>query len=153
MNEERAEENRKEAGKAFKKLQNEPNEFMNKLVSSETSRFREPTDSQEDLLKAQAAHMRQKSKPMVAPAGPQPQESFTIEGHKFPLARNPFLDAMTTMMYIFSVVLAKDRRIEKILKDTGFNFKDLDGNQIFPKIKKKRKVKIHAKRRKRKSRK
>lgn len=155
---EKAEENRKEAGKVFKKMEKEPSDFMNKLINSETARFKEPTDSKEDLLTAQAANMRKKSQSIVAPAGgktaPSEGESFTIEGHRLPLSRNPFLDAMTTMMYIFSTILSKDKRIKNILNEAQFKFPDLDGNMIFPKTKKKkRKVKIHAKRRKHKSRK
>ena len=157
MNEERAEENRKEAGKEFKKLQKEPSEFMSKLVNSETRRFKEPTESKEDLLKAQAVKMRNMSKPIVAPAGPQQVEYFTVEGHKIPKAPQTngsyLVDATHTMMYIFATVMAKDKRIKKILTDAGFRFTDLDGTPIFPKVKRKRRVKIHAKRRKRKSRK
>ncbi len=149
----KAESERKKAGKAFKNLQKEPGEFMNKLVTSETRRFVAPKESKEDLLKAQAVKMRQKSNPIVESAGPQQMESFILEGHKLPLSRIPAMDAMSTMMYIFSTVLSKDKRIEKILKQANFEFKDLDGNQIFPKVKKKRKVKIHAKRRKHKPKK
>ena len=155
---EKAENERKEAGKEFKKMEKEPNDFMNKLVSSEITRFKEPTETKEDLLKAQASNMHKMSNQVVAPAGgqtaPTEGESFTIEGHRLALSRNPFLDAMTTMMYIFSTVLSKDKRIEKILNEANFKFPDLDGNIIFPKTKKKkRKVKIHEKRRKHKSKK
>ncbi len=134
-----------------------PSDFMTKLVGSELSRFKEPTESKEDLLKKQAAKMRQMSQPIVAPNGGQQIEFFTVEGHKIPKvpeANGGYLvNATHTMMYIFATVMAQDKRIKKILNDANFQFTDLDGNQIFPKVKKKRRVKIHAKRRKRKSRK
>jgi hypothetical protein len=101
-------------------------ENVNKSVSKpDTSDGRSPL---EHILKERA----QISAPTPVPSAPQIPSSplIGIDGYVLPA------DALTLMMYLISTTLSKDKKIQKILKAFNFKFYDINGVQIYPKVKK-----------------
>lgn len=57
-----------------------------------------------------------------------------VDGYKLQRTNIPHLDALTVIMYIVATEFANSPRIRSILDQIKFQFADLEGNQIYPKI-------------------
>ena len=64
---------------------------------------------------------------------PAPPVAITVDGYVLPA------DAMTLMMFVLCTELAKDKKIDAILKKFNFKFIDVNGSVIYPRNAKSRK--------------